>query len=142
MKLDFKKIKEMIDDAKNEDEIERIIRFHTSCCKHCQMADLSCSAYMMCSCHSEQTEELEHTLMKKGIIPHDHNDYTIWNTTQYLFCEMCDKEFYYKDIDSEPYHVAFGLFENPEKNDCGCEYCICFDGENDGQEQYTEAVYA
>lgn len=42
-----------------DDELERTIRFFTVCCKHCQMADLSCSAYMMCMCHSEQIEKIE-----------------------------------------------------------------------------------
>jgi len=141
MKLDYNKIQEMIKNAKDENEIESIIRFHTSCCKHCKMADLSCSAYMMCSCHCEQIEEIKDTLMKKGILPHNHLDYTIWNTTQYLICEMCGDEFYYKDIGSTPYHEDFGLFETPLENDCGCEYCNCFDGENCGQRQWTETVY-
>jgi len=139
--IDIQKIKECLENTTDEKEIERIIRFLTSCCKHCVMGDLSCFANMMCQCHSEQIDEIKHVLMKKGILTHNHLDYTIWHTTQYLICEMCGDEFYYKDIGSVPYHEDFQLFETPEENDCGCEYCSCFDGENCGQAQFTEAVY-
>jgi hypothetical protein len=45
-----------------EKDHEQIMRFFTSCCKHCRMADLSCSASMMCMCHSEQIDEIKEAL--------------------------------------------------------------------------------
>ena len=140
-KRDYQILKESLKEKTDENEINRIIRFFTSCCKHCVSSDLSCSASMMCQCHGDQIDGIKHTLMKKGILPHNHLDYTIWNTTQYLICEMCGDEFYYKDIGSTPYHADFGLFETPLENDCGCEYCNCFDGDECGQRLWTEAVY-
>lgn len=60
---DFERLVEAIKKAP-ESQHEAVIRFFTSCCKHCQMADLSCSAYMLCECHYEQIEELKKKLGK------------------------------------------------------------------------------
>lgn len=56
MNLD-KKARQLILQA-DPKELEQTIRFFTHCCKHCKMADLSCSASMMCMCHSEQVDEI------------------------------------------------------------------------------------
>ena len=57
-------IREGIKKAPKKDH-EEIMRFFTSCCKHCRMADLSCSASMMCMCHDEQIDEIKAILEKK-----------------------------------------------------------------------------
>lgn len=56
-------IEEIIKSLENsESDRDQILRFHTSCCKHCKMADLSCSASMMCQCHDEEISEIESIL--------------------------------------------------------------------------------